>query len=171
MDQGWTEKDIEMILVDPFSAIMIASALTKEHEPPLPTDAWIKVNTNLIGSMGAESWLTQMLSILEGNEDGDEQMNPYNVINIDPRFAVDHPPILPRDTWIGANAKLIPQLGVEQWLKTFLDILEGDILGSSEFPDVPYGYAPTGYQSSPRLSFSRKGKQRRKNNKRRRKNN
>jgi hypothetical protein len=159
--QGWTEKDIEMILVSPFSSITVAPVLTEEHEPPLSTEAWIEINTKLIHSLGAESWLTRLLSILEGKEDREEQMSPYNVINIDPRFAFEHAPIVPCEIWIEANAKLIPQLGAEQWLRTFLDILEGDILGSSEFgPDLPYGYAPAGYQASSRLLFSRKGKRR-----------
>lgn len=159
MRQGWTENDVEQLLVSPFSTITVTPALTKEHEPPLSTDTWIEVNTSLISSLGADSWLAQMLNILEGKEGGDEQINPYNVVNIDPRFALDHAPIVPRNTWIGANVKLIPQLGVEQWLKAFLDILEGDILGSGEFgSDVPYGYTPAGHQSSPRRSFPQGGK-------------
>lgn len=159
MGQGWTEKDVEMMLINPFSSVTVAPALTEEHEPPLSTDTWIEMNAGLIKSLGAESWLTHELNILEGKE-ADERMSPYQVINIDPRFAFDHAPMVPRETWIEANTKLIPQHGTERWLRTFLDILEGDILGSSKFPDVPYGYAPAGSQSSPRLSFSRKGKRR-----------
>jgi hypothetical protein len=163
MGQGWTEKDVEQLLISPFTTVTVALALTEEHEPPLSTDDWIKVNASLMNNLGAEAWLTQMLNILEGKEGGSEQISPYNVINIDPRFAFDHASIVPRATWIGANAKLIPQLGGEQWLKTFLDILEGDIPGSSEFePDVPYGYAPAGQQPSPRRSFPQRGKQRKK---------
>jgi hypothetical protein len=48
----------------------------------------------------------------------------------------------------------MPQRGVEQWLSMFLDILEGDTPGSSEFgPDIPYGYAPAGYQPSRKHSL------------------
>jgi hypothetical protein len=163
MGQAWTEKDVEQLLVSPFSTITVTPALTKEHEPLMSTDAWIKANTSLISSLGAESWLTQVLNTLEGKEGVDARISPYNVINIDPRFASEHAPIVPRDTWIGANAKLMPQRGVEQWLSTFLDILEGDILGSSEFgPDVPYGYAPAGYQPPRKHSFPQGGKRRNK---------
>ena len=53
----------------------------------------------------------------------------------------------------------MPQRGVEQWLKMFLDILEGNILGSSEFgPDVPYGYTRAGDQSPRKHSFPQGGK-------------
>ncbi len=163
MGQAWTEKDIEQLLVSPFSTVTVASALTKEHEPSMSTDACIEVNTSLISSLGTEFWLTQVLNVLEEKKGVDVHINPYNVVNIDPRFAVEHAPIVPRDTWVGANAKLIPQLGVEQWLGTFLDILDGDILGSSEFgPNVPYGYAPAGYQSPRKHSFPQGGKRRNK---------
>jgi hypothetical protein len=64
---------------------------------------------------------------------------------------------------IGTNAKLMPQRGVEQWLSMFLAILEGDTPESSEFgPDVPYGYAPAGYQSPRKHSFPQGGKRRKK---------
>src|SRR5215470_16526316 len=106
MGQAWTEKDVEQILVNPFSTVTVALALTKEHEPSMSTDAWIEVNTSLISSLGAEFWLMQILNILEGKDGVDAHMNPYNAVNIDPRFAVEHPPIVPRETWVGANAKL-----------------------------------------------------------------
>jgi hypothetical protein len=163
MGQAWTEKEVEQLLVSPFSTVTVALALTKEHEPPMSTDAWIKANSGLIGSLGAESWLTQVLSTLEGKEGVDTRITPYNVINVDPRFAIEHAPIVPRETWIGTNAKLMPQRGVEQWLSMFLDILEGDTPGSSEFgPDVPYGYAPAGYQPPRKHSFPQGGKRRNK---------
>ncbi len=113
MGQAWTEKDVEQLLVSPFSTVTVALALTQEHEPSMSTGAWIKANTSLIESLGAELWLTQVLNILEGKEGVDVHINPSTVINIDPRFALEHVPIVPRETWIGAKAKLMPQRGVE----------------------------------------------------------
>lgn len=170
MRRPWTEEDIERILVDPFSSLVIASRLTEEHEPSMTTDKWVQVNAGFIQDIGAEAWLQQVVNILEGKGAVDTPINPYNVINIAPHFAVEHEPIMPRDEWIKANAKLMPQRGIERWLRIFLDILEGDIptasnLGLGPFPVVPFGYAPAGYKPRPRHSFSQGGK--RKNKKKR----
>ncbi len=93
----------------------------------MTTDKWVQVNATLIQDIGAEAWLQQVVNVLEGKGTVDTPINPYNVINIDPHFAVEHEPIIPRDEWIKANAMLMPQRGIERWLRIFLDILEGDI--------------------------------------------
>ena len=168
MGRSWTEEDIERILVDPFSSLTIASELIKEHDPSITTDTWIQVNAALIQDIGAQAMLEQVANVLEGKGTMDTPINPYSVINIDPRFAIEHEPIISREEWIRANAMLMPQRRTERWLRLFLDILEGGIptasnLGSGPFPTVPFGYAPAGYQH--RYSFSQGGK--RKNKKKR----
>lgn len=170
MRQSWQEEDIERILINPFSSITISSALTIEHEPPVSTDEWIQTNTDLIKNMGAKDWLIHMVDVLEGKEREDQRVNPFQAINIDPRFAVEHDAIVPRDTWIEANASLIPQRGVEHWLRILLDTLEGDIptasnLGLGSFPDAPFGYTPEGHQPQRRYSFPQGGKRQKKKKK------
>lgn len=167
----WEMEDLERIFVNPFSTFTIVPELTKEHEPSMTTDEWIKENITLIQVLGAETWLTQVVQVLEGKAAQDRPLNPYHVINIDPQFAIEHEPIIRRDQWLEANTKLIPQIGIERWLRIFLEILEGDVptaanLGFAPFPDAPFGYAPEGYQPRSRPSFPQSGKRRNKKRKR-----
>jgi hypothetical protein len=170
MGQGWDEETVAQLLMDPFTTITVAPQMTVEHDPAMSTDEWVLANTALIQEMGAQVWLTQLLNALEGKKVTDERVHPFNVVNIDPRFAAGHEPIIPTHTWIGANSRLITEeLGVKKWLTQFLDILEGDIVTSSEFgPDVPYGYRPAGYQPQHMYSFSQGGKRRNKKKKHKR---
>lgn len=170
----WQEDDLKRIFINPFSSFLVASPLIEEHESQMSTDEWIKANKRLIESIGPESWLRQVVSALEGKKVPDERVNPYHVINIDPCFAEEHNFIIPRDEWLWANAKLIPQVGVEEWLSIFLDILEGDIpsavdLGFTPSPagDAPFGYIAEDPSPRRRYSFGQGGK--RHSKKRRRK--
>lgn len=155
---GWDEETVARVAIDPFSAITVAQQLTIEHEPAMSTDEWIRANGALIRDLGSEAWLTQLLYALEGNKSTDDLIHPYNVVNIDPRFAVKHDPIISKGLWIGANSNLITrELGVERWLTQFLDVLESDMppvnnLGLGSLPDVPFSYIPKGDQSLHRSS-------------------
>ncbi len=169
----WKEDDIKRIIVNPFSSFLVASELTKEHELTMSTDEWIKINTSLIESYGTESWLRQVITALEGKVVADGRVNPSCVILIDPRFAEEHDFIIPRNEWLRANAMLIPQVGVEKWLSTFLDILEGDIpsgvdLGFAPSPagDAPFGYMAVNPSPHRGYSFRRGGKRHNKKKKR-----
>ena len=170
----WQEDDLKRIFINPFSSLLVASALVEEHELLVSTEEWINANNRLIESLGTETWLQQVVTALEGKEVLDERVNPYRAINIDPRFAEEHAFIIPRDEWLWANAKLIPQVGVEEWLSMFLDILEGDIpsavdLGFTPSPagDAPFGYIAEDPSPQPGYSFRQGGKRHKK--KRRRK--
>src|SRR5258708_7642343 len=143
----WQENDLKRIFVNPFSSLLVASALVEEHELLVSADEWINTNKMLIESLGTETWLQQVVTALEGKEVPDERVNPYRAIKIDPRFAEEHEFIIPRDKWLWANAKLIPQVGVEEWLSMFLDMLEGDIPSAVDlgYAPSPAGEAPFGY--------------------------
>lgn len=64
-DQGWTEGDIQAMLVNPFYAVNISPTLCSEHEPIVDRDQWVSANARLIGEMGAEAWLSLLLDVLE----------------------------------------------------------------------------------------------------------
>lgn len=122
-------EDIQSIIMNPFYAITVAPQLVEEHLPSIRDKEWVKANASLIGEIGAEQWLTQLLDVLEGSIVArQEYMSPFNAINIDPMFAVAHPPILDKERWIQANVMLLPQLGIKQWLEQLLNVLEGDIV-------------------------------------------
>jgi hypothetical protein len=53
-------------------------------------------------------------------------MNPVYAIDIDPDLTIAHEPMISRDEWIGANSRLIAELGAEAYLELLLTILEGD---------------------------------------------
>ena len=168
---GWDEETVARIAIDPFSTITVAPQLIIEHEPAMSTDEWIRANGALIRDRGTEAWLTQVLYALEGNTPTDDLIHPYNVVNIDPRFAVEHDPLVSKDLWIGANSNLIKrELGVERWLTQFLDILESDMppvnnLGFGPFPDVPFSSLPEGDHSLRRSSSPSRRKRRNKKRK------
>jgi len=161
MSKG-TPEHMQGILMHPFYALQVAPELVEEHELRMSDKEWVTANASLIQELGVEQWLTQLLDLLQGNTVAtDERLNPFNAINIDPLFAVDHPPLVSQEQWIQANVLLIPQLGTEQWLMQLLDILEGDFVTAADM-----GQAPSLNSGFPRY---RKGKQKRKKQRREKK--
>jgi hypothetical protein len=53
-------------------------------------------------------------------------INPYYTINFDPDFATEHAPIVSEAQWVTVNARLIDEMGSEEWLKCLLAALKGD---------------------------------------------
>jgi hypothetical protein len=155
-----TPEHIQRILMNPFYAIQVASELVEEHEPRMSDKEWVTVNTSLIQELGDEQWLRQLLDVLQGNTvAADERINPFNAINIDPMFALDHPSLVSQDQWVQANVLLIPQMGTEQWLMQLLDVLEGDFVTAADMDLTP----------SPTAGFPRVRKGKHKSKKQRRK--
>jgi hypothetical protein len=52
--------------------------------------------------------------------------NPVYAVDIDPSLFVRSAEKMPRDEWIRANARLMEDVGAEQWLTSLLEVLEGD---------------------------------------------
>ena len=63
----FTEDNVQRIIINPFYAITVASQLTEEHEPPMGEAEWVRANASLMGEMGAERWLRQLLDVLNGD--------------------------------------------------------------------------------------------------------
>jgi hypothetical protein len=159
---NFTEDSLQRIIINPFYAISLATPLTQEHEPPLGEDEWVRVNVSLIEGMGGEQWLRQLLDVLEGKVDAaEQQINPFLAINIDPLFAIPHPPLIERGMWIDVNLKQMRNMGVEGWLRQLLDVLNGDVVMAGEVGFSPPG-DPFGYGASGRPTRQRRGKKRRK---------
>lgn len=51
-------------------------------------------------------------------------INPYYAINISPDLVSDHELMVTKEKWIEVNARLIEELGKEEWLKQLLAVLE-----------------------------------------------
>jgi hypothetical protein len=58
--------NLKKILVNPFYCINIDEVLSSEHECLISEEDWVKVNLKLIGEIGAENWLYELLGVLEG---------------------------------------------------------------------------------------------------------
>ncbi len=60
------------------------------------------------------------------NEKELEEMfaNPFYAINILPALCLEHETMVSKETWVKANAKMIDEIGKEEWLKRLLDVLE-----------------------------------------------
>jgi hypothetical protein len=53
-------------------------------------------------------------------------INPFCAITIDPTLSEEHEPLTSREEWIRANTRLLREMGSEAWLRTLLDVLEGN---------------------------------------------
>ena len=158
----FTEDTLRRIMINPFYAITVASQLTTEHTPSMSEAEWVRTNASLMGEMGAERWLRQLLEVLEGRASLlDRQINPSLALNIDPKFAAEHPPLIERDRWVGANIMQIREMGTEGWLMLLLDVLDGDILTAEAvgLPPPSSGWDEFGVPS--RYRGRRWGKQKR----------
>lgn len=60
---------------------------------------------------------------LNENDIKDMFANPYYAIVIDKTLSEDHEPLIAEEDWVKANAKLIEDIGAEEWLHRLLDIL------------------------------------------------
>lgn len=60
------------------------------------------------------------------NEHEMEEMfaNPFYAINIYPALCLEHETMVSKETWIKANARMIDEIGKEEWLKRLLSALE-----------------------------------------------
>jgi len=63
----FTEDNLQRIIINPFYAITFAPQLTEEHEPAMSEVEWVQANASLMGEMGSERWLRQLLDVLGGD--------------------------------------------------------------------------------------------------------
>ncbi len=126
-----TSEQVQRIILNPFYAIQVAPELVETHAPSLRDEEWITGNSSLLQQMGAEHWQALLLDVLQGNTPHD-LVNPYHAINIDPLFAVEHPPAFSKEQWIQANMRSLSELGTESWLHLLLEVLEGDFVTSED---------------------------------------
>src|SRR5690348_6067900 len=66
-DDEWTPGDVTGMITNPFYAINIDEGLAVPHEPLISEDDWIRANVRLIEELGAEPYLRNLLSVLQGN--------------------------------------------------------------------------------------------------------
>ncbi len=64
-------------------------------------------------------------------------VNPFYAVTAAPTFCVPYEPMIERDAWVRANARLIEQIGAEAWLERLLDVLESGGPGPVEPADAP----------------------------------
>jgi len=53
-------------------------------------------------------------------------INPTYAVSISPDLAGKHEAIVSKQRWIETNARLISEIGAEEWLRRLLAALEGD---------------------------------------------
>ena len=66
------------------------------------------------------------------SEDTIQQLviNPFYAVNIAEGLCARHPPMVTKEEWVQANARLIGEMGAEAWLRRLLDVLEtGGVTG------------------------------------------
>jgi hypothetical protein len=158
----FTEGNVQRTIINPFYAITVAQSLTGEHEPATGEAEWVQANTSLMEEMGAARWLRHLLDVLEGKAGAPEgPIDPSQAVNIDPLFAVEHPPLIEREMWVEVNVMHIRNMGAEGWLRQLLDVLGGDIVTAEDVGFAPPG-GTFGYGAPGRLNAQRRGKKKRK---------
>jgi hypothetical protein len=163
----FTQESLQRIIINPFYAISVAPQLTEEHEPAMGEAEWVRVNASLLGEMGAERWLRQLLDVLEGRAGAPEGLiNPFQAVNIDPLFSAAHRPLIEREMWVDVNVMQIRNMGAEGWLRQLLDVLDGDIVTAQEVgfapPGGPFGYSAPGRSHQQQRRKNKRKKRRRK---------
>lgn len=158
----FTEDTLRRIVINPFYAITVAPQLTVEHAPAMSEAEWVRTNAALMGEVGAERWLRHLLEVLEGKGSLLEgRINPSLALNVDPLFAAEHPPLIERDVWVGANVLQIREMGTEGWLAQLLDVLDGDIVTAEEVGLPPLLGGEDGFGVPSRYRGRRWGEQKR----------
>ncbi|MFB7376175.1 hypothetical protein ACFC6U_12875 [Kitasatospora purpeofusca] len=87
-DGTWTPEMVMGILINPFSAIQIAPALSVPHEPIVSEDTWIRAMVKFVEEHGAEHALKVLLHTLKGDYIGAAEGTPYGYQDLD-REAMD----------------------------------------------------------------------------------
>ena len=65
-------------------------------------------------------------------ETGEMFANPFYAVNISPSLCLEHELMVSKETWIKANAKMIDEIGKEEWLNRLLSVLESDQSGTPD---------------------------------------
>jgi len=53
-------------------------------------------------------------------------INPFYAITIHEGLYGEHDPLVSKDEWVGANMNVLKEVGPEAYLRTLLNVLEGD---------------------------------------------
>lgn len=62
-----SEHDLRAMLMNPYHAVTLNPGLLGGHPPMVSEDQWVAANVKLIGEMGAEPYLHQLLAVLQGD--------------------------------------------------------------------------------------------------------
>lgn len=63
---------------------------------------------------------------IDENEVKKMLLNPFYAITISKLLTEDHELLLSEEDWVKANAKLINEIGAEEWLHRLLSVLKGE---------------------------------------------
>jgi hypothetical protein len=72
--------------------------------------------------------------------------NPVYAVDIDQSLFVRSSERLPRDEWIRPNARLVDDVGAEQWLESLLEVLDGDYPRGEDGAAFGFRLTPPGDQ-------------------------
>jgi hypothetical protein len=53
-------------------------------------------------------------------------INPFYAVSIHPSLLGEHETLVSKEQWVKANARLIEEIGIEDWLAQLLATLEGN---------------------------------------------
>jgi hypothetical protein len=87
--------------------------------------AWIEENILALHG-GTKPWLESLLRSLQASDGAGEAVNPYRAIEIEPMFAAEHVYAMSQEQWVHGSVASIEEHGPQEWLETFLRVLQGD---------------------------------------------
>ena len=125
--QPSNERDAKEMLANPYYAVVFAVHLFNEHKPATAKEDWVLLNAKLMDDLGTNEWLGELLDVLsvpQSKYDGHDIINPRVAVTVSAGLRGDHEPLITRAQWLEANAKLIKEIGTEEWLWQLLNVLE-----------------------------------------------
>ncbi len=120
-----TDNDARDTLLNPYYAVILSDHLFG-NEPTGIKEDWVAANAGLIKDLGAQTWLVNLLAALAFKPEREltEKIDPSKIVVVSEKLRGKHEPITKPEDWVAANVKLIAELGAENWLWGFLEVLE-----------------------------------------------
>jgi hypothetical protein len=122
--------DIAAIVTNPIYAFRIHPSLGRAHEHSLSETEWIAANERAIAELGSSGWLELFVDALgkdHSRQDPSEHLpiaDPYPAITVHRELCEEYPPIVPRETWLGANVRGVDE-DAAAWLRNLVSVLKG----------------------------------------------
>lgn len=132
---GFHEPVLVRTIVNPMYATTHGNPALLAVTPDLEPDDWVELQAGVIEGFeedeervegaGIDHWLNTMLACLEGELPADHPVSPARAVAVDPVLLEEHPALVDRAVWKGAQARVVEEHGLFTWLDELLAAIGG----------------------------------------------